>query len=45
MACKNVTNIVFLNTIKVGLNWSLEAALLTTSRFIYKMLVACASDN
>ena len=47
MACKKCRKclVFFSNTRNVGLNWSLEAALPTTSRCFYTMLVACASDN
>ena len=45
MACENVTKVVFSNTRKANLNWSMEATLPTTFGCICKMLVACASDN
>ena len=37
MACKNVTNVVFVNARKVAMNWSLEA---TFANYIRMYLVA-----
>ena len=39
------TNAIFSNTRKANLNWSLKVALPTTFGCVYKMLVACASDE
>jgi hypothetical protein len=42
---QNISNAIFLIQEGPGFNWSLEEIFPTISGYIYKMLVACASDN